>query len=134
MAVTASVKGNLTLSDNLTGSTTFSKILNSAYAGDLSSFAQSFPVSSSGTTVAVPNSGSGNTQFVYIKNLASTSGQNVSVTWTPAGASLETVLTLSPGSIIIFSESDATNGISALTLTATGTTTSGTTVEFLLVG
>jgi hypothetical protein len=41
---------------------------------------------------------------------------------------------LSPGSIIIFSESDAVNGISTLTLTATGTTTIGTTVEFLLVG
>ena len=131
MAVTATVKGSLTLSDNLTGSTTFSKVLNSAYAGDLSSFAQSFPVLSTGTTIAVPNS---SCQFLYLKNLSSVSGQNVSVNWTPTGSAAETIFTLSPGSIIIFSESDAANGISTLTLTATGTTTIGTTVEFLLVG
>jgi hypothetical protein len=131
MAVTASVVGSIKLSDNLTGSTTFSKVLNSAYAGDLSSFAQSFPVLSTGTVVSVPNSSG---QFFYCKNLASTSGQNVSITWTPTGASSEIVFTLSPGSIILFSEADAVNGISALTLTATGTTTVGTTVEFLLVG
>jgi hypothetical protein len=131
MAVTGSVKGVITLSDNISGSTTFSKVLNSAYAGDLSSFAQSFPVLSTGTVVSVPNA---SCQFLYIKNLASTSGQNVSITWTPTGASSEAVFTLSPGSIILFSEADAVNGISALTLTATGTTTVGTTVEFLLVG
>lgn len=131
MAVTGSVKGVITLSDNISGSTTFSKVLNSAYAGDLSSFAQSFPVLSTGTVISVPNA---SCQFLYIKNLASTSGQNISVSWTPTGATSETVFTLSPGSIIIFSESDAANGISALTLNATGTTTVGTTVEFLLVG
>jgi hypothetical protein len=131
LAVTGQIKGTISLTDNLTGSTSFSKVLNAAYAGTLSEYAQSFSVLSTGTVISVPN---GSAQLLYIKNLASTSGQNISVTWTPTGASSETVLTLSPGSIIIFSEADAVNGISNLTLTATGTTTVGTTVEFLLVG
>ena len=131
MAVTGQIKGTISLTDNLTGSTSFSKVLNAAYAGTLSEYAQSFAISSSGTVISVPN---GSAQLLYLRNLASTSGQNVSVNWTPTGSVAETVFTLSPGSIIIFSESDAVNGISTLTLTATGTTTIGTTVEFLLVG
>ncbi len=125
------VTGSLKLSNNETGSTAFSTVLNAAYAGTLSSYAQSLSVSSTGTVISVPNS---STQGLYIKNLSSTSGQNISISWTPTGATSETVLTLSPGSIIIFSESDTSNGITALTLTATGSLTIGTTVEFLLVG
>lgn len=127
MSVISSATGNVTLSDNVSGSTTFSKVLNSVVTGDLSSFAQSLPVGTSATTLSIPNSLA---QFVYIKNLSSISGTTVSITWTPTGGTSQDIITLDPGGVMIFAEGGF-NGITAMSLSASAASTP---VEFLLVG
>lgn len=127
MSVISSATGNVTLSDNVSGSTTFSKVLNSVVTGDLSSFAQSLPVGTSATTLSIPNSLA---QFVYIKNLSSIAANTVTVTWTPGGGSSATVITLDPGGVLILAE-NGVSGISAMSILATAVNTP---VEFLLVG
>jgi hypothetical protein len=128
MAVTASVKGNITITDNLTGSTSLSKVLNNAYTGTVESYGQNVIIGTSPTTVALPVSPS---QFVYVKNLSTTSSNTVTVTWTPNSGSSASIVILDPGAIIIFSEVTTTNGISALSITASA---AGTPVEYILCG
>lgn len=126
MSVSASLNGNLQLTDNLAGDTTFLKQLVLSYTGTVSSFAQSFLVGTATSVIPVP---SPSAQFVYIRNIPTTFASNLSVTWTPNGAGSETIVTLSPGAAIILAETDQVNGITALTLTATA---SNTPVEYIL--
>lgn len=126
MSVTASLNGNLQLTDNIAGNTTFLKQLLLSYTGVVSSFAQNFLVGTSPSTIAIPSTSA---QFLYIRNIPTTFTSNITVAWTPNGGSSETILTLSPGSAILFSETDTTNGITALTLTASAVNTP---VEFIL--
>jgi hypothetical protein len=126
MSVTASLSGNLQLTDNIAGNTTFLKQLVLSYTGTISSFAQNLMIGTSPVTVAIP---SVSAQFLYIRNLPTTFASSLTVAWTPNGGSSETVLILSPGSAILFSETDTVNGITALTLTATAVNTP---VEFIL--
>src|SRR5882762_1004160 len=126
MPVTASISGNLQLTDNLAGDTTFLKQLVLGYAATVSSFAQSLNIGTSPATITLPN---GSSQFVYIKNLSTVAGNTISVTWTPKNGFSAAVLTLSPGAAIIFSETDSNNGITALSLTASAVNTP---VEYVL--
>lgn len=126
MSVTASLNGTLQLTDNLAGNTTFLKQLSLSYTGTISSFAQSQNIGTGSTTIPVPN---GAIQFFYIRNLSTTPGVNVTITWTPKNSSTETAIVLSPGASIIFSETDTANGITALALSASAV---NTLVEYLL--
>lgn len=128
MSVSVALRGNITITDNLTGSTSLSKVVNNGYTGDISNFGQSVIVGTSPYTVTVPNSLG---QFLYVKNLSTTAGTTVTVTWTPTSGSSAVVINLDPGALIIFSEVTTSNGISALSLVSNQT---GTPVEFVVVG
>jgi hypothetical protein len=127
MSVTATLNGNLQLTDNLSGSTTFLKQLLLSYAGTVSSFSQGLLVQPTPINIGIPYV---TAQFVYVRNVSATAGANVTVSWTPNGGSLATVIVLSPGSAILFSETNQTNGIGALSLIATS---ANTPVEYILV-
>lgn len=127
MSVTASINGNLQLTDNLSGDTSFLKQLILSYTGTVSSFAQSFLLGTASTTISLPNSSA---QFVYIRNVPTTFSSSVTVSWTPNGGTSATVVTLSPGASIVLSETDATNGITALSLVATS---ANTPIEYILL-
>ena len=126
MSVTAALSGNLQLTDNVLGDTTFLKNLILSYAGTVSSFAQNYQVGTGGVNISLPT---GNAQFLYVRNLSTVAGTQLNVSWVPAGGSLSAVLTLSPGSALLFSETDAVNGIILLNLTASA---ANTPVEYLL--
>ncbi len=128
MSVTASLSGNLKITDNLTGSTALSKVLNNAYTGTVENYGQSVIIGTTPVSIALPLSP---TQFLYVKNLSSTLGTTVTATWTPTGGSSNAVVTLDPNALIIFSEVVTSNGITALSLVSNQ---AGTPVEYILVG
>ena len=125
MSITAAVKGNITITDNLTGSVSLSKVLSNTYTGTLETYGQSVIVGSSPVTVTLPINP---TQFLYIRNLSTTT---LTATWTPTGGSSASIVILDPGAIIIFSEVTTTNGISALSLVSNQ---AGTPAEWILAG
>lgn len=127
MSVTAAVSGNLQLTDNQSGSTTFMKALSLSYTGTVSAFAQQTLIGTSSTTIDLQGSAA---QFVYVRNIPTTFTSQLTVTWTPNGGSSETAITLSPGSAIILCETDSVNGITALAVTASAVNTP---VEYLIV-
>jgi len=128
MSVTASVSGTLKITDNLTGSVALQKLLNNAYTGTLSTVGQSVTIGTSPVTITLPINP---TQFLYFKNLSANAGTTITVTWTPTGGSSNVVVTLDPGAIIIFAETTATNGVSALSVVSSQ---AGTPVEYILAG
>ncbi len=128
MSVTASISGNLKITDNLTGSTSLSKVLNSAYSGTVESYGQSVIIGTSPTSISLPVNPA---QFLYIKNLSSTTGTTVTATWTPTRGASATIVTLDPNAIIIFCEVTTANGVSALSLVSNQ---AGTPVEYILCG
>jgi hypothetical protein len=128
MSITASIRGSIYLTDNLTGSTSLSKVLNNSYTGDLSTYGQTVTVGTSVYNAGLPVSP---VQFVYVKNLSSTSGTTLTVTWTPTGGVSASVVILDPGAFIMFAEVNTTNGISALSMVSNQV---GTPVEYILVG
>lgn len=127
MSITASVNGNLKLTDNLSGDTSFLKQLLLSYTGTVSSFAQSFLLGTSATPINIPSTAA---QFVYIRNVPATFTSNVTVTWTPNGGNSATIATLAPGASIILSETDTTYGITALSLSASVVNTP---IEYILL-
>ena len=128
MSVNAAIRGSITITDNLTGSTSLSKPINNSYTGDLSVYGQSVVVGTTAYIVSLPNNLA---EFVYIKNLSATTGTTVTVTWTPNTGTTVNVITLDPGAMIQFSEGTTNNGISALSLVSN---LPGTFVEFILCG
>lgn len=128
MSVTAGLRGTITLTDNLTGSTSLTKTVNNSYTGDLSVYGQSVVIGTTAYSVGLPNNLA---EFVYVKNLSTVTGTTVTVTWTPNAGSLVNVITLDPGAMIIFSELTTNNGISSLSLISNQ---AGTFVEFILAG
>jgi len=128
MSVTAGLKGTITLTDNLTGSTSLSKPVNNYYTGDLSVFAQAVIVGTTPYVVSLPNNLA---QFMYVKNLSSNTGTTLTVTWTPNTGSAATILTLDPGAMILFAENTTAYGISGLSLISNQ---QGTPTEFILAG
>lgn len=128
MSVTATVRGTITLTDNLTGSIALSKTLNNAFTGTLSSFGQSIVIGTSPYTVNLPN---GVAQFIYIRNLSSTAGTTITITWTPNGGVSASIIVLDAQATVILAEATTTDGVSALSMVSNQ---SGTLVEFILAG
>ena len=126
MSVTASLVGSVQLTDNISGDTSLSKSVNSTYTGLNSGFTQSQLIGTSPTSLTLPGSP---VQFLYLRNLATAVGSNLTVAWTPVSGSTETVLVLAPGAMILFSETNTSNGITALSVTAA---VAATPIEFLL--
>jgi hypothetical protein len=127
MSVTATLTGSITLTDSVGTTGSLNKVLTAlANTGTTSEFAQSLSLSSGANPITLPVSP---VQFLYLKNTHASN--TVIVTWTPNGGASNIVLTLQPGSTIIFVETNAVSGITALSLNASGTPT---TVEMILEG
>lgn len=127
MAIVATLKGTISITDNITGSVALSKPVNNAYSGTVESYGQSVIVGTTSSTITLPGSPA---EFIYIKNLSTTSGTNLTVTWTPEGGSSANVITLDPGALMVVTEVTLVNGISALSLISNQ---SGTPVEYILI-
>lgn len=127
MSISATISGNIKITDNLTGSTSLTKVLNNTFTGTIQSYGQSVIIGTGSSVITLPISP---IEFLYIKNLSATAGTTVTVTWTPNGGTSANIITLDPGALIILSEVVA-NGITALTLISN---TAGTPVEFILAG
>jgi len=126
MSVTASLVGSVQLTDNVSGDTSLSKTVNSTYTGTNSGFTQSQLIGTSPVSLTLPGSP---VQFLYLRNLATGIGANLTASWTPNGGSTQTVITLAPGGMILFSETNTSNGITALSVTAA---LAATPIEFIL--
>src|ERR1700752_3361982 len=127
MSVTATINGSITLVDSVTSTSQLSKILTAlATTGTVSEFVQAQNLASGANSITLPISP---IQFLYLKNTHATN--TVIVTWTPNGGASNVVLTLQPGAAILFTETNATSGITALSLNASG---SNTTIEMILAG
>jgi hypothetical protein len=72
-----------------------------------------FQAAAGGSAVTLP---AATVWVVYVKNLDA--AQNLTVTFTPAGGAAETLLLVPGGIFLYFQPSEATGGITALTLTA----------------
>lgn len=128
MGITTSLTGSIKITDNITGSTSLSKPLNNSYSGTVQTYGQNVVVGTSPSTVTLPISP---VEFIYIKNLSTTSGTTVTVTWTPTGGSSASIVTLDPGAVVIVSEVTTSNGITALSIVANA---AGTPCEYVLCG
>ena len=127
MSITATLSGNIQLTDSTTNTVVFVKQLLSLFnIGSTFLESQSASIGTSPVSVSLPVSP---TQFLYVKNLHAT--QTLTVTWTPNGGSSNTVLTLYPGSAILFVEAATGAGITALSLTGSS---AATTCEYVLAG
>jgi hypothetical protein len=126
MSITGTLSGNITMTDNLSGSVQLVKALIFQYLGTIFSYSQSQNVGTSPTTLTLPVSP---TQFLYIKNLSTTA--TVTVTWTPDGGSSASIIVLQPGGMITYVESNTTSGITALSVTASAASTP---IEYILLG
>jgi hypothetical protein len=125
MSVTVQCSAVITITDNLTGSVQLQKPVLGSYTGTVSSFAQSVLIGTSPVTITLPGSP---TNFVYIKNLSGTA--TLTITWTPNGGASNVVITLQPGGFEILDESIVGSGITALSVTASATSTP---IEYVLV-
>ena len=127
MSVTATLNGSIFLTDSVSNTIQMQKAFVAlAFTGTVSELSQSQSVGTSPTTLTLPASP---TQFLYIKNLAPTN--TLTVTWTPNGGASNPVITLQPGSSIIFMEVATGGGITALSVTASGASTP---IEYMLLG
>jgi|SRR5580658_9089016 hypothetical protein len=126
MPITGALNGNITMTDNLSGSVQLTKALVFQYLGTIFEYSQAQSIGTSPTSLSLPLSPA---QFLYIKNLSTTA--TVAVTWTPTGGSTGSVLTLQPGATIIYVETNTTSGITALSVTASALATP---IEYILLG
>ena len=127
MSITATLAGNIQLTDSTTNATVFTKqLLALLMVGTSFTETNAASIGTSPTSITLPVSP---TQFVYIKNLHAT--QTLAVSWTPTGGSSAVIQTLQPGSVVIFSELAAGSGITALSLTGSG---AATICEYVLAG
>ncbi len=126
MPITGALNGTITMTDNLSGSVQLQKALAFQYLGTIFDYAQGLSVGTSPTDLSIPLSPN---QFLYVKNLSTTA--TVTVTWTPNGGSSNVVLTLQPGSTIIYVETNTTSGITDLSVEASALATP---IEYILLG
>lgn len=130
MSIQVQVLGSIQIQDNSVGVGPFVKPLaNLTVEG--SSFIETNQaiIGTSITTLALPVSPC---QFIYIKNLLSTSAAGtVSVTWTPNGGSSNPVQTLEPGSFLMAGQYSTGAGITALSVSAS---TASVPIEYILAG
>jgi len=127
MAVTISLTGSIKATDSVAGTIALSKVLTAlATVATTFSEASGFSVGTSPVSVTLPISPA---TFVYIKNTHAT--QTLTVAWTPNGGASNTVVVLQPGAWLGFGELTALSGITALSLTGSG---ASTTCEYVLGG
>lgn len=127
MAITLSYNGTITVADSVTGTVAYSKILQSlSTAGTSFGEVQPGTFGTSPTSITLPISPA---TFFYFKNTHAVN--TITLTWTPNGGASNVVVTLQPGGFIGFSEPSALSGITALSVTANG---ASTTVEYLIGG
>lgn len=118
MSLVTSLSGVLAVTDNLTNSVALQRALNFAFSGTTFSYDQTLTVGTSPVAVSLPSSSA---QAVFIQNTSTTA--TVAVTWTKNGGSSQAILTLDPGAFIFFIENTTSNGITALSLTASAVST-----------
>jgi hypothetical protein len=126
MPITGALTGDITMTDNLSGSVQLQKALNFQYLGTIFEYSQAQNIGTGTTTLSIPLSPC---NLFYFKNLSTAA--TTTVTWTPNSGSSAAILTLQPGSAIIFVETNATSGITAATATASAPLTP---VEYILLG
>lgn len=126
MSITIGLSGNIQATDNSTGSVSLSIPVANQYVGTEFSYTNTLSVGTSPTSITLPISP---VQFLYIKNLATTS--TLAVSWTKTGGSSQAILTLDPGGFTSFCENTASNGITAISLTASAVSTP---VQIVLAG
>jgi len=128
MSITASINGNIQLTDSVSGTIALKKLLAAlSMTGTEFTEAQSVSLASGSNAITVPLSP---VLFCYVKNLHATN--TIQVIWTPNGGASATILTLQPGGSIMFCEpTTGSTGITALNLTASG---AATTCEYVLAG
>lgn len=127
MSITASINGNIQLTDSTSGTVALKKVLSAlSMTGTEFTEGQSVSLASGANVITLPLSP---VLFLYVKNLHASN--TVQVTWTPNGGSPNIVITLQPGAFISFCEVTNTGGITALTLTASG---AATPVEYVVAG
>ena len=126
MSIQSNFSGSIQLTDPNTGTVQLYKALAALYTGTISTVAESLAIGTATSVIALPISP---TQLVYVKNLHATN--TVIATWTPNGGSSAVVCTLQPGSMILMNEANATSGITAFSLSASGASTP---VDYVLVG
>ena len=115
--VTDSITGNITVTDNQSGSISQVLAISQSYVGSVSEYYPNFSVGTGGSAVTFPITA---LQFVYVKNLSTTA--TIAVAWTKNGGSSQAILTLDPGAFIMFAENTTTNGITSMTLTSSSGT------------
>lgn len=127
MPLTITLQGQIAITDGASGTIALQKQVSATMvSGSAFSQAQSLSLGTSSISLVLPVTP---VQFLYLKNLHST--QTVGVTWTtPAGGS-QFIVTLEPGAVIVFSETNPGAGITAVSLQASGASTP---VEFILGG
>lgn len=126
MAISVTTSGTIQVIDPNTGTLTVSKALSQAFNGSVCSQSEAVIFGTSPTVVTLPISP---TQIVYIANLSTVN--TVTVTWTPNSGASAVVQTLQPLAAILSMASNTTSGITALSITASG---SNTPVDLFLAG
>lgn len=127
MSVTASLNGSITLTDNIASTSALTKVLTTlSSVGTVSNFVQTQSLASGANSISLPITP---IQFFYLKNTHASN--TIIVTWTPNGGGSNVVMTLQPGSVLMFVEVTGTSGITALSLNASG---AATTIEMILLG
>lgn len=118
MSLVTSLGGVLSVTDNLTGSIALNRALNIAFTGTVFSYDQTLSVGTSPVSPVLPINP---VQVVFLQNNSTTA--SVLITWTKNNGASVGVLTLDPGGFIFFSETSTSNGITALSLTASAAST-----------
>jgi len=127
MGTTVSLNGYIQATDSITGTVALKRLFQSlATTGTIFVESQGGSVGTSPTSLTLAVSP---VQFFYIKNTHA--NQTLTITWTPNGGSSNPVVTLEPGSAIILCEVATGAGITAISLMASG---ASTTYEFLYSG
>lgn len=125
--ITITLQGQISVTDGVSGTIALQKQVSATMvAGSSFSQAQSLSVGTASANLILPVTP---VQFIYLKNLHTI--QSVSVTWTTPANGSNPVITLEPGAVLIFSETNPGAGITAVSLQASGASTP---VEFILGG
>jgi hypothetical protein len=126
VSITVSLTGVVSITDNQVGSVAQNVPVLVSFTGSVYEYYPAFTAATGGAAVTLPISP---VQFVYLKNTSTTIAVNV--TWTKNGGASAGVVTLDPGAGIVLCENGASNGITALTLTAASSTVP---VQMVLAG
>jgi hypothetical protein len=112
LAITCSISGSISVTDNVTGSVALSQLQNFSYVGSVFEYTNQGSVGTSPTSITLPIAA---VQFLKIQNLSTST--TLAVTWTKNSGSSVAIITLDAGGVIEYCETTTSNGITALTLT-----------------